>query len=304
MKTGDWKNKRILVTGASGFLGQHLLSILADRAEVFACSRSEREDPRARWSTLDLADRAAVRHLFEEIRPELVFHLSSLANGARDVDLVGRIFDAEVMATLNILLASEASSVERLLLPGSLEESDPSDVPSSPYAAAKSCSRNYAKMFHLLYGTPVVMTRIFMCYGPGQTEWKLIPYTISCLKRGEPPRIASPDRLVDWIYAGDAAEGLIAAISAPGAIGASVDVGSGETHSIREVVQMLRAIVDPAIPVELTGEPRAHEQVRRADASLTEELTGWRARTSLGEGLRLTVHHHGHGPRRAPSSQP
>ena len=285
-----WQNKRVLVTGASGFLGDHLLAALAGRAEVIATSRSQRSDKRARWFKVDLTDPAAVTDLFREVRPQFVFHLSSKANGYRDIALVREMFEAEVVSTLSILLACAAAPVERLLLPGSLEEPDGHDAPSSPFAAAKASSTQYARMFHLLYETPVVHTRVFMCYGKGQPDWKIIPYTASCLRRGEAPKVTSPDRQVDWIYAPDAVQGLLAACSAPDLEGGSVDIGSGRFHTIREVVELLRAIVNPSLRLDFSSAaPRAHEQVKKADTARTEQITGWRAQTALSEGLRLTV---------------
>jgi UDP-glucose 4-epimerase len=290
METSCWESKRVLVTGASGFLGGHIVSALERCAEVSAISRSERSGKHVRWYKVDLTDREAVKHVFKETRPQWVLHLSSLANGARDISLVEKIFDAEVVSTLNILLASDNSCIERILLPGSFEESDGNEAPSSPYAAAKASSRLYAQMFHLLYDLPLVMTRIFMCYGPRQPEWKLIPYAISCLRRGEAPRVASPDRPVDWIYAPDAVRGLLAAASAQHLAGSSVDIGSGHLHTIGEVVNILRTIVNPSVQLNFSAAaPRAHEQVKRADAITTEKLIGWRAQTPLHEGLRLTA---------------
>jgi UDP-glucose 4-epimerase len=285
-----WQNKRVLVTGASGFLGGHLLAAIAGRAEVCAISRSERAGHHIRWYKADLKDRDAVMRVFQETQPQIVFHLSSLANGSRDIALVDKIFEAELVSTLNVLFACISRPVERILLPGSFEESDGNEAPSSPYAAAKASARLYARMFHLLYDVPIVMTRIFMCYGHGQPEWKVIPYAISCLRRGESPRIGSPDRPVDWVYAPNAAQGLLAAVSAPELDGSSVDVGSGQLHTIREVVEILRTIVNTSVLLDFSAAaPRAHEQVRRADATRTEKLIGWRAQTPLHEGLRLTV---------------
>jgi UDP-glucose 4-epimerase len=286
----SWHNKRVLVTGASGFLGGHLLAALAGGAEVFATSRSERHDQRARWFKIDLANPDAVTQLFLEVHPHLVFHLSSKANGYRDISLVREVFEAEVLSTLSILLACAAAPVERLILPGSLEEPDGSDAPSSPFAAAKASSTLYSRMFHLLYEVPTVHTRLFMCYGKGQPDWKVIPYAISCLRRGECPKIASPDRQVDWIYAPDAIEGLLASSSIRGLEGCSVDIGSGHFTTIGDVVGILGSIINPTLTLAFgPGAPRAYEQVKKADVGRTEALTGWRAQTSLLEGLRLTV---------------
>jgi nucleoside-diphosphate-sugar epimerase len=285
-----WHGKRVLVTGASGFLGGHLLAALKGCSDLTALSRIERNSDGVHWYKVNLGDFEAVKQIFCRTRPQIIFHMSSLANGSRNIELVRPIFEAEVISTLNVLLAADASSVERIVLAGSLEEPHGSDAPNSPYAAAKASSRHYARMFHLLYGRPVLMTRLFMSYGERQPAYKIIPYALSALRCGESPKIASPGRLVDWIYAPDAIDGLLAAAAAPNLEGMSLDIGSGELHPISEVVEILRAIVAPTVPLHPGAlAPSVREQVSKADADTTERLTGWRARTSLENGLRLTA---------------
>lgn len=284
---------RVLVTGATGFIGRHLATaLMAAQADVYATSRGAPPATGSgmQWRRCDLLDSDAVRRLFAEVRPDYAFHLSSLADGRRDRDLVVPIFRSETIAAVNVLNAASESGTGRLLLPGSLEESAPGEIPSSPYAAAKAATRAYAQMFHALYGLPVVMTRIFMAYGPGQPAWKLIPAVAAGLMRGEAPVVTSPDRQVDWIYVADVVDGLIRAATAPGMEGQSVDIGSGELTAIRDVVERLCALIDPAIRPEYGGAgPRVNEQVRCADVGASLRLIGWRAGTALEEGLRRTV---------------
>lgn len=285
-----WQGKRVLVTGASGFLGGHLLASLKGCSDLTAISRAERNSDGVSWHKIDLSDFEAVRQIFRRVRPQIVFHMSSLANGSRDIELVRPIFEAEVVSTLNVLLAADVSSIERIIFAGSLEEPAGNDTPNSPYAAAKASSRHFARMFHLVYQRPIVMTRLYMAYGEHQPAYKIIPYVLSTLQCGRSPKIASPDRLVDWIYAPDAVDGLLAAAYSPNLEGVSLDIGSGELHSVGEVAEILRAIVAPAVPLRFgRSTPSVSEQVRKADADLTERLTGWRARTSLEQGLRLTA---------------
>ena len=108
--------------------------------------------------------------------------------------------------------------------------------------------------------------------------------------RGEPLKIASPDRKVDWIYVEDVVRGLLSAASTSGLEGKSIDLGSGELVDIRDVVCRLRRLVNPRAMVEFGGLPeRASEQVRCADTATTHALTGWRPTVSLNEGLAQTA---------------
>jgi UDP-glucose 4-epimerase len=196
----------------------------------------------------------------------------------------------ELETAVNVLTSVTESGCRRLILAGSLEESDPGDVPSSPYAAAKAATRTYARMFHQLYELPVVMTRIFMTYGPGQSAKKLIAHSIDCMLQGRPLKIASPRRKVDWIYVEDVVQGLLAVAAAPGLEGKSVDLGSGKMVAICDVVRRIQSLINPRSTVEFACAPkRKLEQVRCADSVTTYGLTGWRPAISLATGLARTV---------------
>jgi UDP-glucose 4-epimerase len=289
--------QRVLITGASGFIGLHLCrALLGSGNEVHALSRSEPKisDARLHWHKVNLTDSESTRRAFARIRADLVWHLCSYAQGERELALVLPTFRGEVETTINVLVSATESGCRRLVMAGSLEESDPRDVPSSPYAAAKAASRTYARMFHQLYGLPVVMTRIFMTYGPGQSLKKLIPHSIDCMLRGQPLKIASPRRKVDWLYVEDVVRGLLAVAAAPHLEGKSVDLGSGELVEICDVVLRIQRLVNPSASVEFGASPeRALEQVRCADSASTYALTGWRPTISLDAGLTRTVDSHG-----------
>ena len=127
------EGSRALVTGARGFTGRHLVEALV----------AERTD----------------------VTPDFVFHLSSLADGRRNLDLVLPTFQAETLAAVNVLTTVAEAGHGRVLLPVSLEEPAAGEAPSSPYAAAKTATHLYARMFAALYRVPVMMARVFMAYG-------------------------------------------------------------------------------------------------------------------------------------------
>ena len=284
---------RILVTGARGFIGRHLVQALARQgALVHATSRRPPSEGggAVSWHRCDPTSSDDVVATFVAARPDYAVHLSSIADGRRDRALVLPILHSETLAAVNVMMAATEAGTRRLVIPASLEEAAPGDTPSSPYAAAKTATHLYARMCHALYGTPVVMARIFMAYGPGQPEWKMIPSVAARLLRGESPVIESPDRMVDWIYVGDVIDGLLAALVARGIDGRVVDLGSGELVSVRGVVDRLRALIDPDVtPAYGRGSARGNERARAADLAECARLTGWSPRVALDEGLRSVV---------------
>jgi UDP-glucose 4-epimerase len=287
---------RVLVSGASGFLGRRLCAHLQrDGAEIHAISRSrhgEGEDG-LRWWQLAMDDAEAVDRLVQDTKPEHIFHLSGLSNGAPGLDLVQSTFQSQLASTVNVLTAAARSGCRRVILIGSLEEPTAGaedGVPASPYGAAKWGAAMYARMFHRLYQTPVVIARVYMAYGPGQAEGKIVPYTIRSLLQGQAPQLSSGRRCLDWIYVDDAVEGLVQAAAADGVDGTTLEFGSGIAVSIKDVVDEIVAIVEPRVrPVFGAVSDRPTEAVRVADTRKTAQVLGWHARTALAEGLRRTV---------------
>ncbi len=288
----------VLVTGASGFIGSHLVRRVAasSGAEVHAVSRFDgpKDEGDARWWRGDLTDLATVRSLITAIKPAVIFHLASHVAGDRRLDHVMPTFRANLMSTVNLLTVAAEVGCRRIVLSGSMEEpaaGDPQDVPCSPYAAAKWAGAAYGRMFHALYELPVVILRVFMVYGPAQRDVrKLIPYVVLSLLRGEAPRLASGHRPVDWVYVEDVVEAFLAAAQARDVEGSTIDVGSGNLVPIRTVVEHLVRMVNPAIkPLFGILEDRPLEQVRVADIARSHAMMGWKPTVLLETGLRQTV---------------
>ena len=290
------KGRKVLVTGAAGFIGSHLCRSLVEKgAEVHAVSRSERQDPekKMRWWQGDLADLAAVRRIYGAAKPDIIFHLASEVTGKRDLSVVLPTFHSNLVSTVNLMTLAAEAGCRRIVLTGSLEEPDPGSpaVPCSPYAAAKWSVNGYARMFHELYKLPVVLARLFMVYGPGQSDLtKLIPYTILMLAKNEVPKFSSGLRPVDWIYVDDVVAGLLASASAEGIEGANVELGSGALVTIRGVVEEMVRLMKPAVQPAFGALPdRPMEQIRVANAGESFKKIGWRPQVGLSEGLQRTI---------------
>ncbi len=287
---------KTLVTGASGFIGSRLCRrLLDDGTEVHAVCRrhQERVPPAVEIHELNLGDAAAVDRLVADVRPAVVFHLASHVAGARDAALLLPTFEANLASTVHLLAALAARDECRLFVQaGSLEEPTAADAtPSSPYAAAKWAAAGYLRMARALYDLPFVRARMFMVYGPGQWDLrKLVPYTVLSLLDGGEPSFTSGERPVDWVFVDDVVEGLARIGRRPDLDGATVDLGSGALATVREVVELLFAILAPdRRPRFGARDDRPAEQVRMAEIRETERQLGWRPATDLRAGLEATV---------------
>lgn len=289
--------KRILVTGASGFIGGRLCQrLVALGADVHGVSRRTAPDSQqsVRWWQTDLADPHEAHRLVEIVQPDVILHLAGEVVGARAVDHVVPTLKGNLLSSVNLLLAAVTVGCRRVVLTGSIEEPSQGDaaaVPSSPYAAAKLAATAYGRMFHALYGLDVVVLRVFMVYGPGQKDLrKLVPYVILTLLRGETPKMSSGLRLVDWIYVDDVVDAFVAAAANDAGGGEVLEVGSGELVTVRNLVEQLAPLVRPDAQLRFdSSNDRPLEQVRKAQVERTTEVLGWAPRVPLAEGLSRTV---------------
>lgn len=299
---------KVLVTGASGFIGSAACrALLARGDEVHAVSRRPPAGaadplaaPQAIWHACDLSQRSAVAELLGRTSPEAVLHLAGEVIGSRAAGASASAFATTLGSTVHLLglLAEEPlrQTVKRVVLAGSLEEPTPSlgkpdPVPCSPYAAAKAAARQWARLAHRSWGVPVVWARLFMVYGPGQRDRsKLIPAACLALLRGEPFAMSSGRRPVDWIYLDDVVAGLLGCLDRPGLEGLEVDLGSGDLVTVRGVVERLHALV-PDAPVPRFGAlpDRPDEVIRAADLTLAQRHLAWQPGVDLDSGLARTL---------------
>jgi nucleoside-diphosphate-sugar epimerase len=132
-----------------------------------------------------------------------------------------------------------------------------------------------------------------MTYGPGQHETKVVPHVINSLLNGQTPALSSGLWEADWVYVDDIVDAFLSAVTQPGIEGSSIDLGSGTLTSIRDIVASLVRLTKSSIQPQFgTLADRPHQQTRVADTADADRILGWKATTSLDEGLAATVDWH------------
>jgi nucleoside-diphosphate-sugar epimerase len=288
--------RRVLVTGATGFIGWHLSEALVGMgAEVHSASRTASSGTVVQGSRhwpVDLGEFEATKGLMAKVRPQLIYHLAGAVTARTKLDLVLPTLRDNLVGTVHLLLAATEIECDRILIVGSSEEPrqglEPR-VPGSPYAAAKAAASLYATMFHGVYGLPVVVIRLSMTYGPRQEATKLVPYAILALLGGEYPKLRSGDRVCDFIYVKDVVSGLLRAGIQPGILGEILELGTGRGTAVREMVDLLVEQTGPAARIIHENEDRPRMGHGTAEIERAQRLLNWQPRWSLWDGLGETL---------------
>lgn len=283
----------VLVTGGSGYLGAALIRRL-ERAglDVHATSRTAHaRGGETTWWEVDLTDEGATAQVVNAVRPTVIWHLAGLAVGQTDARLTVPMFQVNALGTVHLLSAAYAAEVPRVVIAGSMQQVRQSGEVPTPYSASKSAAEAAARLFAELYEMSIVVLRIGMVYGPGEREEEmLVPYVINSLLRGEHPSITDPSRSIDWIYIDDVVDALVAASHNRKVSRLHLEIGSGVTTPIRDVVRSLYRLLS----VDYEEGKRESQCTletygRAADIGAAAECIGWRPRTQLDAGLQQTV---------------
>ncbi|HEX6229923.1 MAG TPA: NAD-dependent epimerase/dehydratase family protein [Solirubrobacterales bacterium] len=328
---------RTLVTGAHGFVGSHLSRALLERDEEVRVL--DRPEPRLadvggpRRSGLELL---GIQEEVEEFEADLrdaeavgaavagcdrVFHLAAqtIVGVARKSPL--ETFEVNVRGAWNVFEACRAHDVGRVVFASSDKAygSSPElpyreDSPlraSFPYDASKAAADIVARSYARAHGLPLAVTRFANVYGGGDLNFsRLIPETVVAVLEGRSPVIrsdGSPER--DFLHVEDAVSAYLAvavALESEGVWGQAFNAGGDRPHSVREVIELIVAAggggVDP--DYRGTGNPDGEIDRQFVDSSKLRELTGWRPRVELPEGLRLTLEWYREHPQARPAMTP
>lgn len=288
--------RRVLVTGATGFIGWNLANELRGLgADVTALSRTASTSSVPEGCSplaMDLSEPQGLSATLADLRPEIVFHLASLVDGRQQADLVMPMLRANLLGSVHLAQACLDAGVPHLVVAGSSEEPDNErdPAPLSPYAAAKAAATLYFRMFHRAYGLPMLVLRPTLTYGPRQGSTKLIPQALSMLQQGQAPKLATGDRVCDFVFITDVVRGLCHAGTVKDQFGETFDLGTGVGTTVREAIELLARITGTSLAADFApAGDRVSKDGRIANLEHTRKALGWEPRWSLREGLTATI---------------
>jgi len=308
--------KKVLVTGADGFIGSHLVEALLKcgcsvRAFVFYNSFNS-------WGWLDTLTMEQQRCLdifAGDVRDpngvreatkgcEVVFHLAALIAIPYSYHSPDSYIDTNIKGTLNVLQAARLHGVEKVLVTSTsevygtaqyvpIDEKHPFQG-QSPYSATKIGADRLAESFFRSFDTPVVIVRPFNTYGPRQSARAVIPTIITQLLSGEKVlKIGSTVPARDFNYVKDTAQAFIEIAQADGVSGEEINVATGVEYSVGQLVHMLAEQLNPKVEIVAEDKrlrPERSEVYRLlGDNTKICQLTEWRPKYDLASGLADTV---------------
>lgn len=310
----NWHRKKILVTGAGGFIGSHLAEKLvtlgaSTRAMVHYRSNGS-------WGWLDQSQHAGDMEVFAgDVRDrdsvvralqdvEIVFHLAALIAIPYSYQAPLSYVQANVEGTVNVLQAARDAAVELVVhtstseVYGSaqyvpIDENHPLQG-QSPYSASKIGADKQVEAFHRSFGLPVVTIRAFNTYGPRQSSRAVIPAIISQALSEPVVNLGNLEPTRDFNLVTDTVQGFIRAAECPGAVGQVFNIGSGKEISIGGLASLILRLAGKSDTPVVTDQERLRpeqSEVDRlcADNQAARDTLGWTPQYTLEEGLIQTI---------------
>jgi dTDP-glucose 4,6-dehydratase len=308
-------SETVLVTGAGGFIGSHLVEALVrEGRRVRAFVRYNGRGDAGQLRFLSPAARGAVEVVFGDLRDanavldaargvDVVYHLGALIGIPYSYVHPRETVDTNVTGTLNVLAAARERGVRRVVHTSTSEvygtaravpitEDHPLQG-QSPYSASKIGADMLAESFHRSFALPVVTVRPFNTYGPRQSMRAVVPTIAVQALRGDVVRLGSLSPTRDLNYVTDTVDGFLRAGRVSGVEGRLLNLAGNQETTIGALAERIVAIVGRPVRIETDAarlRPEASEVQRlRGDASLARELLGWAPAVSLEEGLQRTV---------------
>ena len=314
-KSTGWTGRRVLVTGAGGFIGSHLTEALAAagasvRAFVRYTSRNdhgwlERGDPMLLSEVEifpgDLANPEAVANAVNGC--DVVFHLGALIPIPYSYRHPREFVSANVVGTLNVLEAARRDGTSRVVHTSTSEVyGTPETVPisethpiraQSPYAATKAGADQLALSYKRSFDTPVVIVRPFNTFGPRQSARAVIPTIVTQALERDAIELGATAPTRDFLYVSDTVQGIMRCAEVGRIEGEVINLGTGVEIAVGNVVERVLGIVGRDLAVTVSGDRLrpVESEVERlvADCSKAERLLGWTPAVDFDEGLRRTI---------------
>jgi len=305
------KGKKVLITGATGFVGANLVRMaLKEGSEVYIITRRESDKWRiddvlgyvAEYNAdfnADLLDYNKLECIISGIKPEIIYHTATYGGRPSQKDTT-RIVQTNLIGTINLIKACKKFGFDLFVNTGSSSEYGIKEKtmheedllePVNDYGVSKSATTQYCRAIAKNEDLPIVTLRLFSPYGSYEESARLIPSVIlSCLK-GRRPKISSPNFVRDFVYIQDVLDAYARLSEIPQLSGEIFNIGSGKQCTIGDVANAVIKIsgydleLETGMPHGWPNEPKKWE----ADISKANAILGWKPKYDMEKGLSETI---------------
>jgi len=311
----QWRDKKVLVTGAEGFIGSHLTEVLVQKgAVVTALVKNNFQDNVGFIAEFKPEIQKKLKIVFSDINDynavadavkgqEIVFHLAAEISVPYSYVNPRTFVQTNVMGTFNMLMAAKEHGVQKMLHMSTSEVyGTPDSVPikeenqlkgQSPYSASKIGAEKLAESFYSSYDLPVVVVRAFNTYGPRQSARAVIPTIITQALFRDKIFMGNDKPTRDFNFVDDTVAGLIKVIESDKLYGEVVNIGSGKEISTGDIAKKIIVLTKSSAKIVQDKKrlrPKNSEVMRLlADNTKVRKLTGWKPAVDLEEGLKRTI---------------
>jgi CDP-glucose 4,6-dehydratase len=285
-------HQRVLITGANGFIGQHLMKSLRSRGiTVFG-------------QYLDILDYSSILRFMQDHTITTCVHLAGFTTVENGYANPAQTLETNIQGTINVLEGARVANLERIVISSSVHvyglqpppfyETSPL-LPTRPYETSKACADMIAQSYATTFNLPVLIPRFVNTYGPGDTHLeRLIPKTITRLLQGKSPTMWKELIQRDYLFIDDVVEAYIKLIQMdPATLGENraINIGTGYLTSVQDIMTTIAHVMNIPLHVSTTTTKRQKTEVLTQQVSTDKalQLLDWQATVNLEEGLHRTV---------------
>ena len=296
-----YKGKSVLVTGACGFIGGHLLSILLPYCREIHATDLQRDDSQKsaanlHWHRADIRDGKEISRIVGRAKPDFIFHLAAKLPRYGDAT-INEMLEVNFIGTLNLLRALEKVKFSKMVFMGSAAEYGIAPVshkedqelrPVNPYGVSKAAATQLCLAHAKKYNYPIVILRPTTVYGCGEAGRIFLPaFLLDAINHGKSFEVKTGYKR-DFLYVDDLVEAILLA-GIKKARGVIVNIGTGKSISQRSAAQLTKKLLRSGAKIKGKLPGLCDILDDSCDVSRAEKLLGWKARYSLEEGLKKTL---------------
>jgi UDP-glucose 4-epimerase len=298
-----YKDKKILITGAYGFIGSYLLDKLSKdnlNISVIDIKKSKKKYTNVKEYIGDLNDKNFVKSVISKVKPNIIFHLAADKNRSRDIEILYSTINNNLISSLNLFTEALNYKIDSIVTLSTAEEygintppfkESYREAPISPYSFSKTCLTHLCQTMHKLYKLPVTILRPAIAYGYGQGIEMFIPALIDSLVNNKNFKMTKGSQKRDFIYIDDLINAIIKASISKKAIGEIINIGSGNPILLKDLALLIADKLNKKNYIKLGELPYRKNEIMDyvLDIQKAKNIINWLPEVNLEKGIDIIL---------------